>query len=152
MDHSSCPHTAERKSCYHCQQSACLDCLEDCCCDCSVLLCKDCVDDDEVTCGCYGSCDGCGRDVNRGENGWPCSDCEKWLCMTCKYIKENPCRVCNPPGCIRCGETSPQATCTRCRVTGCEECCSYQCPTCSNTLCKGCIRLPCLTCGVQWKS
>lgn len=52
------------------------------CCDCSVEWCKSCRDTYEV-CECYGDCSGCGKDVNRGENGWPCNTCKKWLCENC---------------------------------------------------------------------
>ncbi len=56
------------------------------CCDCSVEWCKRCIDENEF-CKCYGECDSCGKDVNRGENGWPCSDCKKWLCDDCREQK-----------------------------------------------------------------
>jgi hypothetical protein len=56
------------------------------CCDCSVEWCQTCVDENEF-CKCYGECDSCGSQVNRGEHGWPCSDCKKWLCDDCREQK-----------------------------------------------------------------
>ena len=55
------------------------------CCDCSVEWCNNCriVYENCKFCECYGECTGCGDDVNRGENGWPCSMCKKWLCENC---------------------------------------------------------------------
>jgi hypothetical protein len=33
--------------------------------------------------------------VNRGSNGWPCNDCDKWYCDGCRY-GDNECEECNP--------------------------------------------------------
>jgi hypothetical protein len=138
-----------KRTCHGCGKMGTRQIIQECCVDCCVGLCRSCRDDPDVQCGCYGECHRCGRDVNRGENGWPCDVCEKWLCMTCKYIQENSCAVCNPPACKNCGESSPQERCTRCHVTGCEECCRYQCRTCHTTLCRACVRFECLVCGVK---
>ena len=51
--------------------------------------------DSGILCGCYGKCYTCGKDVNRGSEGWPCSDCEKWYCDNCRYCN-NSCIECNP--------------------------------------------------------
>ncbi len=49
----------------------------------------------EVDCGCYGECYSCGVDVNRGSDGWPCNECEKWYCRGCRDC-DNPCKECGP--------------------------------------------------------
>jgi hypothetical protein len=49
----------------------------------------------EVDCGCYGECYSCGVDVNRGSEGWPCGECEKWYCHGCRQ-GDNPCKECGP--------------------------------------------------------
>ncbi len=67
--------------------------LKTVCSDCSATLCSKCEIDDDVLCGCYGKCDECGCDVNRGSDGWRCMDCRKWLCDDCKDSSE----------CARCG-------------------------------------------------
>ena len=67
--------------------------METVCSDCSATLCIKCEIDDDVLCGCYGKCDSCGCDVNRGSDGWPCMDCREWLCNGCKNSSE----------CDRCG-------------------------------------------------
>ena len=67
--------------------------METVCSDCSATLCIKCEIDDDVLCGCYGKCDSCGCDVNRGSDGWPCMDCREWLCNDCKNSSE----------CDRCG-------------------------------------------------
>ena len=67
--------------------------METVCSDCSATLCSKCEIDDDVLCGCYGKCDSCECDVNRGSDGWPCMDCREWLCNDCKNSSE----------CDRCG-------------------------------------------------
>lgn len=67
--------------------------MEPVCSDCSATLCSKCEIDDDVLCGCYGKCDECGCDVNRGSDGWRCMDCREWLCNDCKNSSE----------CARCG-------------------------------------------------
>jgi len=67
--------------------------MESVCSDCSATLCSKCKIDDEVLCGCYGNCDECGCDVNRGSDGWRCMDCREWLCDDCK----------DSSNCARCG-------------------------------------------------
>lgn len=150
MDCTDCIDT-EQRTCYRCKRKGTRQDIRECCGDCGVSLCRCCMNSNNVQCGCYGECDFCGRDVNRGENGWPCDACEKWLCLSCKYIRQNDCATCNPPDCKNCGEASPSRECVRCKVSGCEECCCYQCQTCNTALCKACIRLFCLTCGIKWK-
>ena len=48
-------------------------------------MCKDCKGTGEPNCGCYGNCNSCEKDVDRGSDGWPCHKCKKWLCVKCKY-------------------------------------------------------------------
>jgi hypothetical protein len=72
------------EKCFGCGISGCDDCMKVVCCDCGVYFCDKCVDDDDIWCGCYGTCDECGTDVDRGSCGWRCSLCEKWLCGECK--------------------------------------------------------------------
>jgi hypothetical protein len=64
------------------------------CCDCSVSMCNDCRNSDSL-CGCYGRCFGCNREVNRGSDGWPCSECDRWGCDTCRS-NTTDCKGCNP--------------------------------------------------------
>lgn len=54
------------------------------CSDCCVKMCDDCNYDDEKKCGCYGKCDRCGCDVNRGSDGRRCMNSHEWLCNNCK--------------------------------------------------------------------
>jgi len=70
--------------------------METVCSDCSVALCSKCETDDDVLCGCYGKCDACNCDVNRGSDGWSCMDCREWLCNDCKNSSE--CRRCGRGG------------------------------------------------------
>lgn len=79
--------------CYRCPFRGDEENVKECCCDCSVRLCLDCRNDYDVKCGCYGECNFCGKDVNRGDNGWPCSKCDKWLCSKC--LNNNKCEECN---------------------------------------------------------
>ena len=141
----------EKRTCYRCKWVGPAQNIRECCVDCCVSLCRRCNNSYEVKCGCYGECNFCKREVNRGDNGWPCDTCDKWLCLTCKYIRQNECIACNPPDCKNCGEASPPEECARCKVAGCDECCPYHCQICKITLCRACIRLPCLTCGIKWK-
>ncbi len=76
------------ENCFGCQKSGCEECLNMVCCDCGVYLCEKCEDDDDIWCGCYGSCSSCGEDVDRGGDGWPCSKCEQWLCEKCRPTKK----------------------------------------------------------------
>jgi hypothetical protein len=82
------------RKCWNCKVRGCEECVDVVCCDCSVRMCGDCRNSD-ILCGCYGSCYTCGRDVNRGSEGWPCNDCEKWYCDSCRY-DDNDCQECNP--------------------------------------------------------
>lgn len=82
-------------TCYVCKNTGCAKCVDCVCCDCCVSMCPDCAYSGEPDCGCYGTCAGCGTDVNRGEHGWPCSCCNKWLCDSCRYNNNN-CEECNP--------------------------------------------------------
>lgn len=63
------------------------------CSDCCVIMCNTCKEDDDILCGCYGKCDSCNCDVDRGSDGWKCMDCQEWLCDDCKNESE----------CSRCG-------------------------------------------------
>ena len=82
------------RRCWHCETRGCIECVDVVCCDCCVSMCKDCANTD-ILCGCYGECYSCGRDVNRGADGWPCNDCDKWYCSGCRY-GDNECEECNP--------------------------------------------------------
>lgn len=66
--------------------------MEVVCGDCSATLCNKCENDDEVLCKCYGTCDSCECEVNRGSDGWRCMDCQEWLCYDCKRTSE--CSTC----------------------------------------------------------
>ena len=81
-------------TCHSCNVIGCEDCIRTVCCDCGVRMCRRCKNDHNVLCGCYGSCLGCGTDVNRGENGWPCYVCDKWLCFNCQIKDDNDCKEC----------------------------------------------------------
>ena len=82
------------RKCWHCEVRGCRDCVNTVCCDCSVSMCDDCRNSD-ILCGCYGECYSCGREVDRGSDGWPCDDCDKWYCRGCRY-GDNDCQECNP--------------------------------------------------------
>jgi len=64
------------------------------CSDCSIVMCNKCNNDDDILCKCYGTCDSCECDINRGSDGWPCMDCHEWLCYDCKMNSE--CSRCGP--------------------------------------------------------
>lgn len=85
----------QTRTCYACEEVGCTACVKTACCDCSVRMCNNCREDGEPTCGCYGTCNQCGTDVNRGEHGWPCSKCEEWRCDECR--EKSKCKECNPP-------------------------------------------------------
>ena len=80
--------------CDACEERGCKECVEFACCDCDYNMCYECRNN-EVDCGCYGECYSCGRDVNRGSDGWPCNECEKWYCCGCRDC-DNPCKECGP--------------------------------------------------------
>jgi hypothetical protein len=82
------------RKCWHCEVRGCRDCVNTVCCDCGVSMCDDCRNSD-ILCGCYGECYSCGREVDRGSDGWPCDDCDKWYCRGCRY-GDNDCQECNP--------------------------------------------------------
>ena len=73
----------------------CKECVEFVCCDCGYDMCIECRNNDNINCGCYGQCYSCGDDVNRGSEGWPCGECEKWYCNYCRR-GDNPCKECGP--------------------------------------------------------
>lgn len=81
--------------CYSCEVRGCDYCIDVVCCDCGVSMCDKCRNRD-ILCGCYGECYTCDSDVNRGSDGWPCNECEKWYCRYCRYTGENTCDDCNP--------------------------------------------------------
>lgn len=76
------------ENCFGCKKSGCEECLNMVCCDCGVYLCEVCKDNDDIWCGCYGNCTSCGDDVDRGGDGWPCSQCKQWLCEKCRGSKK----------------------------------------------------------------
>ncbi len=80
-------------SCYVCSLKGCNDCIKCVCCDCSESMCPGCAYSGEPNCGCYGKCSRCNTDVDRGTNGWPCSDCSQWLCSRCQ-VNNNNCSSC----------------------------------------------------------
>jgi hypothetical protein len=80
--------------CDACEVRGCKECVEFACCDCGYNMCYECRNN-EVDCGCYGHCYSCGTDVNRGSEGWPCGECEKWYCRDCRRC-DNPCKECGP--------------------------------------------------------
>ncbi len=80
--------------CDACEERGCKECVEFACCDCDYNMCYECRNN-EVDCGCYGECYSCGTDVNRGSDGWPCNECEKWYCCGCRDC-DNPCKECGP--------------------------------------------------------
>jgi hypothetical protein len=80
--------------CDACNIRGCKECVEFVCCDCDYNMCIECRNS-EVDCGCYGECYSCGRDVNRGSEGWPCGECEKWYCNNCRR-DDNSCKECGP--------------------------------------------------------
>ena len=80
--------------CEACAVRGCKECVEFVCCDCGYNMCYECRNN-EVDCGCYGHCCSCGVDVNRGSDGWPCGECDKWYCGGC-IRGDNPCKECGP--------------------------------------------------------
>lgn len=80
--------------CDACKVRGCKECVEFVCCDCGYDMCYECRNN-EVDCGCYGHCCSCGVDVNRGSDGWPCGECDKWYCGGCRQC-DNPCKECGP--------------------------------------------------------
>ena len=81
------------RECFICESRGCKECLRTVCCDCSVSMCKECRNGDEL-CGCYGKCYWCNREVNRGSDGWPCDECNRWGCHDCRL--GNGCKDCDP--------------------------------------------------------
>jgi hypothetical protein len=82
------------RKCDACDERGCKECVEFACCDCGYNMCYECRNN-EVDCGCYGECYSCGVDVDRGSDGWPCGECEKWYCHGCRQ-GDNPCKECGP--------------------------------------------------------
>ena len=80
--------------CFGCEDRGCEECIEIVCCDCGVHMCNDCRNN-ETQCGCYGKCFWCGREINRGSDGWPCWECDRWGCYDCR-LGYNDCKECNP--------------------------------------------------------
>jgi hypothetical protein len=81
------------RECFICESRGCRECVNTVCCDCSVSMCKECRNGDDL-CGCYGKCYWCNRDVDRGSDGWPCDECNRWGCHDCRL--GNGCRECDP--------------------------------------------------------
>ena len=80
------------RRCFVCNVRGCTNCVEVVCCDCGERMCSDCRDGDDL-CGCYGNCSSCGTEVNRGSDGWPCGECDQWLCSWCCRC-DNSCPEC----------------------------------------------------------
>ena len=80
------------RRCFVCNVRGCTDCVEVVCCDCGERMCSDCRNGDDL-CGCYGHCSSCGTEVNRGADGWPCGECDQWLCSGCCRC-DNSCPEC----------------------------------------------------------
>jgi hypothetical protein len=137
---SNCIDCTSLKECYRCDTKGCDKCVKVCCCDCCVSLCKRCRDSYDIKCGCYGDCAGCGREVDRGSDGWPCHKCDKWFCGKCRFTEKNDCKECNPDECGKCGQTSPPCVCAKCSVTGCQDCLRnfYHTKCGGYTLCREC--------------
>ena len=81
--------------CFVCEVRGCIDCVKTVCCDCSERMCRKCRNGDEL-CGCYGHCYSCDTEVDRGSDGWPCDECDRWLCSRCCRSGDNPCSECGP--------------------------------------------------------
>ena len=79
--------------CFVCELRGCKECLRTVCCDCSVSMCQECRNGDDL-CGCYGKCYWCNREVDRGSDGWPCDECDRWGCRSCRI--DNGCKECDP--------------------------------------------------------
>jgi hypothetical protein len=79
--------------CFICELRGCKECLRTVCCDCSVSMCQECRNGDDL-CGCYGKCYWCNREVDRGSDGWPCDECDRWGCNDCRH--GNGCKECDP--------------------------------------------------------
>ena len=80
------------RRCFVCNVRGCTNCVEVVCCDCGERMCSDCRNNDDL-CGCYGHCSSCGTEVNRGADGWPCGECDQWLCSGCCRC-DNSCPEC----------------------------------------------------------
>ena len=97
-----CEKSKQHYKCWSCTKYGCDTCIDIICSDCSVRMCSECEDDDDIQCGCYGSCTSCDRDVDRCTDNWPCDDCGDWLCNTCKSKKD-----CDY-GCSKCRDTDSE--------------------------------------------
>jgi hypothetical protein len=85
------------ESCYSCGSKS--KSVKVVCCDCGVKMCKQCArnayDDDYLSCGCYGYCSNCNKNINRGDHNWPCRKCNEWYCSDLCKRKSN-CDDCEP--------------------------------------------------------
>jgi len=81
--------------CDACKERGCKKCVTFACCDCGYDMCNICRNNDSIDCGCYGECYRCYININRGSEGWPCSECEMWYCDHCRPY-DNPCKECGP--------------------------------------------------------
>lgn len=79
-------------TCFTCEEIGCDKCIDVVCCDCGVTMCSECRNRDKL-CGCYGKCYRCDTYLDRGKNGWPCNECEKWYCHDCGPTS-NCCKEC----------------------------------------------------------
>ncbi len=80
--------------CDTCKERGCKKCVTFACCDCGYDMCIECRNEN-FDCGCYGECYRCYVNINRGSEGWPCSDCKMWYCDHCRSY-DNPCKSCGP--------------------------------------------------------
>lgn len=84
-------------TCNTCELIGCKKCVEEkVCWECDYNMCNNCIYTDNIMCGCFGECYSCGKDVDRGSDGWPCLGCYKWYCCNCRECENNSCKDCGP--------------------------------------------------------
>ncbi len=83
-------------TCEICNISGCKNCVKCVCGDCSAVMCTNCSNSGESKCKCYGNCTRCKKKISRGDSGWPCDECEEWLCYKCNK-NYNYCSACSIP-------------------------------------------------------
>ena len=80
--------------CDACDLQGCKECIKKkVCWECDYNMCYECLNTDNIMCGCFGECYRCGKDLDRGSDGWTCIGCEKWYCRRCRRC-DNPCKDC----------------------------------------------------------
>lgn len=66
------------ENCYACNYKKNVEVV---CSDCGVKMCNKCSGrPDDNNCACYGNCSKCNQNINRGEYGWACNECDEWYC------------------------------------------------------------------------